>query len=310
MKTLGGGSVALGAVLTLFALSASPAFASGPHGGGGGGHAFSGGHFSGGHSFSGGHAFAGAHFSGSHIGATSSFRGSYGAGAGRGGYAISHSAPSVARTVAGVLRTWWGQRPRQGRWWALRSWWALRWTLGWRLLARRLLAAGILGRWICLVPAGIARFCATYYWNSVPYYYYNDVYYTYDPSASGYVATTPPPALDSDAAASDSEGAGPGAAGPGSAPGVTGAPANSDGLYAYPKNGQSDEQQAQDRSECAQWAGAQTGSGAFRLRKPRLPPCDVGVPAGPRLQRQLKLSRTHTPAAVGRSAAEDPIGCP
>ncbi len=37
MKTLGGGSVALGAALTLFALTASPAFASGPHGGGSGG---------------------------------------------------------------------------------------------------------------------------------------------------------------------------------------------------------------------------------------------------------------------------------
>jgi hypothetical protein len=105
-------------------------------------------------------------------------------------------------------------------------------------------------------------FYSTYYWNSVPYYYYNDVYYTYDPSAGGYVVTTPPPATDSDAAASDNEGAGPGAPGPGPARGVTGAPANRDGLYAYPKNGQSDEQQAQDRSECAQWAGAQTGADA------------------------------------------------
>jgi hypothetical protein len=28
-------------------------------------------------------------------------------------------------------------------------------------------------------------------------------------------------------------------------------------LYAYPKNGQSDAQQAKDRSDCQQWAGAQ-----------------------------------------------------
>ena len=28
----------------------------------------------------------------------------------------------------------------------------------------------------------LPAFCATYWWNSVPYYYYNDVYYTYDPA--------------------------------------------------------------------------------------------------------------------------------
>ena len=55
MKTLGAGSVAIGAALTLFALTASPAFAS-EHGGGGGG----GGHVSGGHaSGGGGRSFAG-----------------------------------------------------------------------------------------------------------------------------------------------------------------------------------------------------------------------------------------------------------
>jgi hypothetical protein len=110
-------------------------------------------------------------------------------------------------------------------------------------------------------------FCATYWWNSVPYYYYNDVYYTYDPAASGYVVTTPPPALDSDAAPADSDGgAGPAGPGPGPGPGgpanygpAPGGPANGDGLFAYPKNGQSEQQQTADRSECAQWAGTQTG---------------------------------------------------
>ncbi|HLN48629.1 MAG TPA: hypothetical protein VK251_03885 [Steroidobacteraceae bacterium] len=106
----------------------------------------------------------------------------------------------------------------------------------------------------------LPAFCATYWWNSVPYYYYNDVYYTYDPAASGYVVTTPPPAAD--AAPGDSEGAGPAGAGPGPAPRdpANGGPANGDGLFAYPKNGQSDAQQTTDRSECAQWAGSQTGS--------------------------------------------------
>jgi hypothetical protein len=35
---------------------------------------------------------------------------------------------------------------------------------------------------------------------------------------------------------------------------------NGDGLFAYPKNGQSDEQQSTDRAECGRWAGSQTGS--------------------------------------------------
>jgi hypothetical protein len=114
----------------------------------------------------------------------------------------------------------------------------------------------------------LPAFCATYWWNSVPYYYYNDVYYTYDPSASGYVVTTPPPALDSNAASGGGDGAGPAAAEQPIAPGYpnqnapAAAPMNGDGLFAYPKNGQSDEQQGTDRAECGQWAGSQTGADA------------------------------------------------
>jgi hypothetical protein len=33
-------------------------------------------------------------------------------------------------------------------------------------------------------------------------------------------------------------------------------------LYAYPKNGQSEAQQAKDRSECRQWAGTQPNTDA------------------------------------------------
>jgi hypothetical protein len=108
------------------------------------------------------------------------------------------------------------------------------------------------------LPA-LPAFAATYYWNSVPYYYYNDVYYTYDPSASGYVVTTPPPAQD--AAPADAPNAS--AQDPNdsnSAPIPSGVPANSGGLYAYPKSGQSDEQQSTDRQECARWASGQTGA--------------------------------------------------
>jgi hypothetical protein len=31
-------------------------------------------------------------------------------------------------------------------------------------------------------------------------------------------------------------------------------------LFAYPKNGQSDDQQAADKQECASWAAGQTGA--------------------------------------------------
>jgi hypothetical protein len=92
---------------------------------------------------------------------------------------------------------------------------------------------------------------ATYWWSGVPYYYANDVYYTYAPDYEGYVATDPPPVVESGAAA---EGAGP-AAGP--PPNDGGAAAGQ--IFMYPKNGQSAEQQATDKAECQQWAQQQAG---------------------------------------------------
>ena len=285
MKTLGGGSVALGAALTLFALTASPAFASGTHGGGsggggGGGHAYSGGHSSGGgggHAFSGGH-FSGSRFSGSHLAAPVAMaHGGYSATRNGAGYGYSRASPSVGRTVAGGYgragagyaasgrggygangRGGYGANGRGGYGYGHGGGYGGRWGGGyWHGGYWPPIFWGAGFAWFLpILPA----YCAAYWWNSVPYYYYNDVYYTYDPAASGYVVTTPPPAADYDAAASDSEGAGPGAAAPWRAPGASGVPANGDGLYAYPKNGQSDAQQAADRSECAQWAGSQTGS--------------------------------------------------
>lgn len=89
----------------------------------------------------------------------------------------------------------------------------------------------------------------TYSWDGVPYYYYNDTYYTWDPGYGGYVATVPPPVDDSgpppdqdQADVQPDEGA-----------------AQPDGqLYAYPTRGQSPEQQAEDRQECQQWASSQS----------------------------------------------------
>jgi hypothetical protein len=98
---------------------------------------------------------------------------------------------------------------------------------------------------------------ATYWYGGIPYYYANDVYYTWDPSYEGYVATDPPPVSGGAAAPADAAAAQPGAP---QAPESAGAGGQ---LFMYPKNGQSDEQQSTDRRECQQWAASQSGpSGA------------------------------------------------
>ncbi len=88
---------------------------------------------------------------------------------------------------------------------------------------------------------------ATYWYGGIPYYYANDVYYTWDPGYDGYVATDPPPV------AGDDNGAGAGV-------GAANAPDASGQVFMYPQNGQSDEQQAQDRHACEQWAASETAS--------------------------------------------------
>ena len=92
---------------------------------------------------------------------------------------------------------------------------------------------------------------STYWYGGLPYYYANDVYYTYNPSYEGYVATDPPPIADSSVPA---EGAAPSA---GPAPGDGAAAASQ--IFMYPKNGQSAEQTATDKAECQQWAEQQAG---------------------------------------------------
>ncbi|MGH8220570.1 MAG: DUF6515 family protein [Steroidobacteraceae bacterium] len=80
---------------------------------------------------------------------------------------------------------------------------------------------------------------------SVPYYYADDVYYTYRGPGLGYEVVAPP------ADANVSAQQGPQGAAPNAPP--------SSGLFIYPKNGQSEQQQAQDRYECHTWAQSQTG---------------------------------------------------
>jgi hypothetical protein len=77
---------------------------------------------------------------------------------------------------------------------------------------------------------------STYWWGGIPYYYADDTYYTWDGSAGQYQTVEPPPEVEQQAQTQASTE-----------------------LIDYPKNGQSDPQQAKDKSECRQWAGTQSG---------------------------------------------------
>jgi hypothetical protein len=86
--------------------------------------------------------------------------------------------------------------------------------------------------------ATLPLYYSTLWLDGVPYYYADDVYYRYDGRVRQYVTVAPPP----DAQSQD------------------GAPAQvGTDLIAYPKNGQSAEQQAKDKYECHHWATAQSG---------------------------------------------------
>jgi len=78
-------------------------------------------------------------------------------------------------------------------------------------------------------------FYSTVWFGGIPYYYANDTYYVHDPVKDGYVVTTPPEGVTPNSQDVNDE------------------------LFAYPKNGQSKEQQATDRYECHRWAADQTG---------------------------------------------------
>ncbi len=86
---------------------------------------------------------------------------------------------------------------------------------------------------------------ATYWYGGMPYYYANDVYYTWDPNYDGYVATDPPPVADSGGSANSQDQS----------------PAAGE-IYMYPKQGQSAELQSEDRRACQQWAANQTSGEA------------------------------------------------
>ncbi len=96
-------------------------------------------------------------------------------------------------------------------------------------------------------------FYTTVWFAGMPYYYANDTYYTYA-GPQGYEVVQPPE--DPSTAVQGPQGpAYPGAPPP--APGG-GHPEGED-IYVYPQQGQSPDQQANDRYDCHKWAASQTG---------------------------------------------------
>ena len=261
MSTKGSGFLLAAGVLATILAGVTPALAQshggGHSAGGGGGHAGGGAHFGGGghsggaaHAPAGGH-FAGDHFAGSpHYGAAGHFRRRRGSGLRWGRLCPRLPSGGIPwRRVRAPGGYYYGHGYSTGAYWRGGYWHGGFWPRAYY---------GLGFSWFLpILPLAYA----TYWYGGVPYYYANDVYYTYDPSYEGYVATDPPPAADSSAGAEGS--AVPPSAGAG--PGPNAGPAPGDGaaiagqIFMYPKNGQSEEQQAKDKAECQQWAAQQAG---------------------------------------------------
>ena len=261
---------ALAAGVLSAVMAVAPVFAQG-HGGSGGGGGHMGGGGGGAHFSGGGHAMGGGHFGGAPRGfaggGAHSFAGPRAFTAprsfvGGGGHPVvaQHIAPhvGVAAGIHGVPRASWAGHP--GGWtghpggWTGRPGWNGRpgWGHGY---SGHYWAGGVWGGsywprvsygWgFPLFLAALPLAYSTYYWGGIPYYYANDAYYTWDSGQSGYVVTDPPPVAGT---AEDSSGVD-----------NSGQPAQSNDVYAYPQNGQSEEQQSNDRYECHTWARSQTG---------------------------------------------------
>lgn len=156
--------------------------------------------------------------------------GFHGGGFHGGGFAGGYRGGWAARGYYGGYRGWYGGW--RGGW----GWGCCGWGWGW---------VG-LGWYLPVLPLGYA----TYYWGGYPYYYANNGYYVWNGSAGQYEAVQPPAGFT------------PGAASPA---GTSGAQNYATGngqwtdLFAYPKGGQSMEQQKRDRDECRQWAITESG---------------------------------------------------
>jgi Family of unknown function (DUF6515) len=138
---------------------------------------------------------------------------------------------------------------------------------------------------IGLVVPFLPPYYSTIMVGSVPYYYANEVYYTQTPS--GYVVAAPPTGEVSQAPPSQTlPPQGPPPVPPSEGQMSTGQ------LFIYPRQGQSQKQQATDRSECYNWAVSQIGY------DPSKPP--AGLPENQMIQRQADFQRAQGACLDGR----------
>ncbi len=113
-----------------------------------------------------------------------------------------------------------------------------------------------IGIFIPVLPIGYS----TLYWRGVPYYYADDVYYVR--SGTTYQVVEAPPANEvtiTEVSPSVAPYPTPVPV-PVPAPAVVSRPSSpADGMFVYPKNGQTESQTTFDRIECVKWAIGQTG---------------------------------------------------
>jgi len=134
----------------------------------------------------------------------------------------------------------WRRAPGWGWWWG--GW-------GWPL-----------GVYLSVLP----WYYSTFWWDGIPYYYANGGYYLWNGNVGQYEQVQPPPEVSEQTGSAPPAGAAP--------------PPAEQELFAYPKNGQSAEQQASDKSACRAWAMSQIVAGAGA--EPAPPPGTSG-PAPP-----------------------------
>lgn len=92
-----------------------------------------------------------------------------------------------------------------------------------------------------LVISVLPPYYSTVWIGGNPYYYADNVYYTWQPDQNGYAVIDAPDGADQPSTPPDNP------------------PSAQDDLFIYPKNGQSKDQQAADQFECNNWAKSQTG---------------------------------------------------
>jgi hypothetical protein len=158
---------------------------------------------------------------------TSVFAQAHGGGghAGGGHFAGGGHAGVAGRAGYGGYRGGYGGYGWRGGYGGWRGGWGCcGWGWGWGLG---------LGLYFATLPL----YYQTYWWGGVPYYYADNTYYTWDPNVRQYVTVAPPDGVSAQNG---------------------GVPQGTD-LIAYPKNGQSAEQQSRDKFECHQWAVGQSG---------------------------------------------------